>query len=760
MINDARLKKVREEMTEKVISGLEGIGYLSEQEKAVYRKNIEDKIASKQLCTEQRIQGGLTNAFDYNRNAYELYIDILTVFDYLNSLSDDIDAQQNLAMASLSSVSSMISSLNDKLDEIQAVIGTKGHPECFMDNLRTNVNRETDKDFLRERYGNLLASVNAARFNPEQETLTLGYTRQQNVLMYKSGVQLGEAEITRQYGSGLIKVRNPEEKLNNALDTSRSNYWAETILCDAEFSLKGTGFEDFEYMRQYNRSFYDLPKGALCEICIRFEAMTKVNELILNPFGRFPLDVVAVRYSYTDSEDSECYDILTPDGSKYSWLTQSTLRKETAFHFPEIVCKKLYILINQLHCIKDTFLISSNQMFKNELWYSATSNESECAELPDSMIFKPIYMDRGKEDPVWTYINNKMNTMKNVDINTLLLKSNEKMLPCTKYQYTYGFYNIIPNYVEFQNTGVYVTKEIQASGIVKSISITTQEEHFESLDNGRKVTDIEYYITTSSSPAYTDWHPLCPSNKEYIHCERLLVDYDVCYLLHEAVCRNVTRYDEEGNPYTEMVRPIIRMDDQKLTEDVDYILHFNKNNNVESVEIPNADYFAVYTAEYMPAEESKTLDLLSGIGAPGHEHEIINGTGASSYCLKEYPFYSMKDPHSTNSFVKVSDIQTGAWVSQHNGAVECVTDKLNTGNSYKNMKVNKAGASVTGTLQYYTDGRYIYFNRPIKTSEKIEVSYPCYSSSIRLKMIFRRNSKRDFWMTPVLHGYKIEFTTI
>ena len=29
MINDARLKKIREEMTEKVISGLEGIGYLS-----------------------------------------------------------------------------------------------------------------------------------------------------------------------------------------------------------------------------------------------------------------------------------------------------------------------------------------------------------------------------------------------------------------------------------------------------------------------------------------------------------------------------------------------------------------------------------------------------------------------------------------------------------------------------------------------------------------------------------------------------------
>jgi hypothetical protein len=63
-------------------------------------------------------------------------------------------------------------------------------------------------------------------------------------------------------------------------------------------------------------------------------------------------------------------------------------------------------------------------------------------------------------------------------------------------------------------------------------------------------------------------------------------------------------------------------------------------------------------------------------------------------------------------------------------------------------------------IQYYTNGKYIYFNQPIKKSQKVEVSYPSFDSKIRLKIIFRKNSKRDFWTTPVLNKYKLEFSTI
>lgn len=757
-IQDNTLNSIREKMIDKVIEELLNMGYMTEAQKSAYKSELLSDMESKTLTTDLRLQSGITDANAYNKTAYELYLDILTTFDYINQLYDTLNKHQKLNQSIINTMKSTIGILNDKLAEVEAVISMEGHPEHFIDNFRTSNNQETDKKYYTERYGEIVPDEIYAKYNPEQETLTLNYTRQQNVLMYKSGVQLGEIFLTKQYGSGFVKVRNSETKLENAIDTSKASYWSETILCDDEMKIQGMGFEDYEYLVTYNRSFYDYPRGALCEICIQFEAMTKVNELILNPFGSYPIDIIAIRYSLTDSEDDDCYDVLYPYNTKYPWLDVTTLKKEYSFHFPEIKCKRLYILINQLHCIKDTYLISSDQMFKNELWFNATKTEEKDLLMDSTTIFKPLYLDRTADDPIWLYINNKISTNKNIDVNDLLINNKNKMLPVTKYQYTYGFYNIVPNYCEFQQASIYVTKEIQTAGSIKSLSITTEEEHFLSEDNGRIMSDIEYYITTKENPTYSDWHPICPKNKTYIECERLQLDYDYCYLRHKAICGNVDTYDKEGNLKKVMQRPIVRMDDTVLTEDVDYILRTDENGNVKAIEISNIDHFALYTVSYMPTDDSKELRLIVDDNPiANNSYEVINGTGASAYELNNYPYYDHNNPDSTSSYVKIINIDTGNVIVQTNEKttqIECVTNKINPSESYKNFNTK------TNKLQYYTNGKNIYFNRPILKSEKIEVNYPSFDSKVRLKIIFRKNSKRDFWITPVLHNYELEFTTL
>ena len=758
-IQDNTLNSIKEKMIDEVIEELMNMGYMTSLQKAAYKSEILSDIQSRTLATTLRLQSDLTDANAYNKTAYELYLDILTTFDYINELYDTLNKHQKLNQSIINTLHSTIGSLNDKLSEVEAIIGVKGHPECFIDSFRTSNNQETDTKYYRERYGEIVPKATYVKYNPDQETITLNYTRQQNVLMYKSGVQLGEIFLTKQYGSGFIKARNAEAKLENAISTSKSSYWSETILCDEEMKIKGMEYEDFEYLRQYNRSFYDYPKGALCEICIQFEAMTKINELILNPFGNFPIDVIAIRYSLTDDEDDDCYDVLCPNNEKYPWLTVTSLKKEYEFHFPEIKCKRLYILINQLHCIKDTYLISSDQMFKNELWFNATNPESEKLLSNNTMVFKPMYLDRAADDPIWLYINNKMNTNKQLDINGLLINNKNKMLPVTKYQYTYGFYNIIPNYSEFQQTGVYVSKEIQASGSIKSLSITTEEEHFNSEDNGRIISDIEYYVTTKENPEYSDWHSICPKNKDYIYCERLQLDYAYCYLRHKAVCGVIETYDKDGNMKPVMERPIVRMDDTVLTEDADYILRTDESGNVIAIEVSNIDHFALYTVSYTPTDDSKELNLISEDNPiPNNSYEVISGTGAACYELSNYPYYNHNNPEATNSYVKIINLDTGSVNIQSdktNSSIQCVTNKLNPSDSYKNFIPN-----TTQYTQYYTNGKYVYFNRPILKNEKIEINYPSFDSKLRLKIILRKNSKRDFWVTPVLHNYKLEFTTL
>lgn len=751
------LDKVKEEMIEKVISQLSEIRYMTSTEKDLYKANLISKVQSKLLATTLRPQNELTNADDYNQVAYELYLDMLTTFDYINKLYDTITSHQMLNESIVNTLYSSIASLNDKLDEYEAVIGTSGSPACYIEGFRTQNNQETDVSYYTERYGEVMPLSTHVKFNSEQENVTLNYTRQQNVMVYNSGVQLGEISITKQYGSGFIKARNSEAKLENAIDTSLSTYWAETILADAEMKVVGEGFAQADGLGQTTRSFYDLPRGAMCELCLTFEALAKINEIVLRPFGNFPIDVIAIRYSLTDDEDDDTYDIVCPDNIKHEWLNSTSIIQEHAFHFPEITCKKLYILINQLHCIKDTYMISSNQMFKNELWFNATYNESKDAIMENTTVFAPLYLDRAAEDPVWRYVNNKIITNKNLDINDLLINNKDKFLPVTKYQYTYGFYNIAPNYAEFQKAGVYVSQEIEVDGPIDTIRLTSDEQHFKATDE-QIATDIEFYVTTKKNPSYKDWMPICPVNKDYVYRELLQLDYDYCYLRHTAVCGNIITYDKDGNQKVQMVRPLVYMNDILMTEDADYILRYDADGNVIAVEISNIDHFAVYTVSYQPTDSSKELSLVgNNEPIPSNSYEEIMGNGTSCYELEGYPFYSKTNPDSTTTYIKIIDIQTNKVLNQTNqdtSPIQCVTNKNNPGESYKNFIAN------TNKIQYYTNGRYIYFNQPISKLHKIEINYPSFDCKIRLKAILRRNTKRDSWITPVLNSYKLEFTTI
>ena len=754
---ETSLNRIKDEMVNKVISHLADIRYMTSTEKALYLSELSSKVKSKMLATTLRTQSGLTNADDYNQTAYELYLDILTTFGYINELYNTINTHQQLNESIVNTLYSTIAELNDKLDEYEAVIGTAGSPECFIEGFRTQNNQETDKSYYTERYGEVMPVSTYVRFNSEQENITLNYTRQQNVMVYKSGVQLGEISITKQYGAGFIKARNSETKLENAIDTSMGSYWAETILADAEMRVVGEGFSNADGLGQTNRSYYDLPRGALCEICLTFEALAKINEIVLRPFGNFPIDIVAIRYSLSDDEDDDTYDIVCPDNGNQEWLNSRSISQEYAFHFPEITCKKLYILINQLHCIKDTYMISSNQMFKNELWIKATYDETADAKMENTTVFAPLYLDRAAEDPVWRYINNKLVTNKNLDINDILITNKNKMLPVTKYQYTYGFYNIAPDFVEFQKAGVYVSQEIEVSGPIDTIRLTTEEEHFRTID-GRIATDIEFYVTTKQNPSYQDWYPICPTNKDYIYNELMQLDYDYCYLRHKAVCGNIVTYDKNGQPQVVMERPIVYMNDITLTEDADYILRYDEDGYVYAIEVANIDHFALYTVSYKPIDASKELSLIDDENPiPSNSYEEIMGNGTGCYELQSYPYYNRIQPGLTSSYVKIIDINTNQVLNQtnqSNSPIQCVTNKDNPAESYKNFIAN------TNKIQYYTYGRHVYFNQPISKYHKIEINYPSFDSKIRLKAILRRNTKRDSWITPVLTRYKLEFTTI
>ena len=748
------LDTIKEEISDKVIFRLASIRHMNDAQKKQYIESLKGALKQRNLITKIREQSGRTNAEDYNETAFEMYLDMLTTFSYIDELYDTINTHQKLNRSIINTIYSTIAGLNDRIDEIEAYIRSNSSAECHIEYFRTQNNQEWDPLYYTERYGEKVPLEIYARFNSEQENISLNYTRQQNVMTYRSGVQLGEISISKQYGAGFISARNSQTRLENAIDNSPASYWADTILADAELKIVGEGFESQDYIGKTTRSYYNLPQGALCEICLTFEALAKINEIILNPFGSFPIDIVAIRYSLTDDDQDDIYDIVSPDNN--NWLSSRSLDKEYAFHFKQITCKRLFILINQLHFIKDTYLISSNQMFKNELWFNATYNDSKILHN-ESYVFKPLYLDRAVESNIWKYVNNKLVSNKSIDINQILVSNKNKMLPMTKYQYTYGFYNIAPNFVEFQLASIWVSKEIASNRPISSVRIKSFEEHFTD-SFGLISTDIEFYITTKKTPLYSDWKPICPVNKSYINRELLQLDYEYCYLRHNAVCGTNTTMLEDGTFSTESERPIVYYNNVKLTEDVDYILRFNEDGSVYAIEISNIDHFAIYTVSYMPVESSKEIVFNDFNNADiNSTFDEIAGNGTACYRLTDVPYYDMSNNSKTESYLRIIDTVSGRITSQkktEDSIIECVTNKSSPAESYKNFVAN------TNKIQYYTYGRNLYFNQPIPVGNKIEINYPSVDSSVRVKVILRRNTKLDLWVTPILNGYVLELTTL
>ena len=143
-------------MVNKVISELSDIRYMTSTEKELYKSELISKVQQKLLATTLRTQSELTNADDYNQTAYEIYLDILTTFGYVNELYSTISCHQQLNESIVNTLYSTIAALNDKLDEYEAVIGIAGSPECFIEGFRTQNNQETDASYYTERYGEIM----------------------------------------------------------------------------------------------------------------------------------------------------------------------------------------------------------------------------------------------------------------------------------------------------------------------------------------------------------------------------------------------------------------------------------------------------------------------------------------------------------------------------------------------------------------------------------------------------------------------------
>ena len=710
-----------------------------DQEVEFYLAKLKEGIP----ILQPRPQSQLTDAQKINDELQEYELDIQSVYAQLEHVGAQIKQHQRLNESILNDVKLKIKKADEKLDEYHQLMIDQSAHKVFYETFLDFNSLEKDESFYTDRDGTTVSPEHRLKLDVNRNALKLPTIHTENTLVNFAGVKLANIKITKQLGEGWIRSRNPEHCIDKAIDTSMETFWSETILVDEPLRVN------------LGVDYYGIDFGAVCELEITFDFLTRINEITFTPFTEYPLEVVAI-HAYANDTSEEEFDLVSPQ----SYMKNRESTDTMSFQFQDIVCKKLVIILNQKHYVKRDLLVEVGDKNLTDAWLKSQGHlDFEDKEL----IFKPIYQDQFLKTPNFFYLTDFLNKR---DILKELEKFDEKYVPMklqlSKYEYQYGLYNLAVNRNEYHFEGVYVTRPL-ATGNIHIVTLEAEEEHCFLPEVDIPVTSIEYYITDSKNPKPEDWIPILPKNIQEVLSERLFFDFDY---------ENYNKYIADMRFFAREIKAV-RRNGHILKPHTDYELSGKK------IIIYEYDASAIYTVDYIPEPDAYQIDFLKrytdskGIVRPRISIEQFDGLEkGAEITLQNTPFVDKErlnmqslnwnPTYLSNSYLPIKVkliLPDGQQIEQAVSANEqgtVITNKTD----YFNPQVSLLEPFTGNNYQYRVIDNKLKFNTELPKGTHIIVEYPYLTGPIRMKIIMRRNLHSAEGLTPFLHEYKAIFRSL
>jgi hypothetical protein len=744
---DTQKQIIKELLDQKLLSG----EIRSDSEYNALMTDLLNKLLGPPI-TKIRPQAELTNAEDFNATFDELMLDFNVVFAQVNKIDETVNKHQRLNQSVLNNLKLRIKSVQDDLTKYEELVTIKDAEQLYLETFIDSNSFEPKVEYYTDQHGTILPIEYHAKLDIEREAVKLPSIISQNTLTGPGGVRLGTLVINKQLGSGLIRIQNPENALDKAIDSSMDTFWGETILVDSPINV------------QMGAPYYDVEFGALVELEVQFDYLTQLNEIGFTAFSEYPFDIVGVKYYQTDDATEAAQDLIWP-ASPIQDLQNRTIQGSTAYQFQDIYAKRMRIILNQPHYIKTDYIASRKDQKNMALWFNARSTDNINVDTEHLTVFVPVFQDKQDDNPAWEVFSNAIKGI-DPDIDKIIGSFDEdNMQSVTKYQYDYGLYNLFIKRNEYQTIGIHVSKEIPVNGNIRSISIDTIEEHpLLRLSNTTlpRFTDIEYYISDNGS----DWKAILPNTADKVMCELLTPEFI------SGTYQATLRFDAVGGF-------IVRKNGVDVTSEV--VLNANKH----TITFIDFDVSSIYTAEYVPDDESRTIDYIdkytsNGVVVPRKSIEEFKGSDIKGFVtLDHYPFIDRGRLNQQSldydpTYLK-HELTTGGYlpikvklIDNSGFHIEQPIDETSEGILIKNVTDYFSPELTVLTTynpdipeyQYQVIGNQILFNAVIPESTKIIIEYPYLVSSVRIKTILRRNIYSFYGLTPILDNYVLKFHTL
>ena len=805
---------LQKEKLEALLKQRQEDGYIKSEEE--FKRELEKLISQLDSNENEPVfkaihQSGQTDSETYNQNWEDISFDISTIFQASNSIDRLINNHHQISRSTLSDFRKKINIMKDKVNGFKMLIDNKESSSDVIHEYYSQPEfRETNDAILdimrRDRFGERRSKLYEAENIGDM--LQLGRIESTDQLKTNYGRKLANISVRNRIG---LKAENDKYPIENAIDGSPYSFWAESVLMDDVIQ------QDIKDL--WSHDYHDYPKtGALCEVEIELNSLSDVSELRFDPFASYPLEIVSI-YGYENKNRSgKMYELISPN-HKNSYQRSQKSVDQMIFQFPSVSISLIRILVRQENYTKENFIIDNDKKRETELWEALTNDEDiikDYAEEGETI----ASFDRKNEVSGWNvYLNKlqewadyykdkglmeaakkameviKMGDYKNPLLLTLsaLDKKGEKRkvvderspmlekdwLPVNKVNYLYGAYDISVYGRTHHRSSIEVTKELPVSSNTKRLWLTTEERHHyisqgaeeldfetkEPVSVSNKITDIEYYITDKRNPSTLDWTPILPGDQKFIEGELLFgnQELEICEELDKGNTINFSMRFKFVSKNTVTVR----RNGIPMTGNMYILCSDNKQVGIKK------EYYSptsIYTIDYKPDPKSFYVDLSEDRQVIPQQYMDDQGR------LGEH--FNASDQHNTIELSHMPYLHREHLYhyNESSGKYEDDKTKLNSSNityplivrvnneeylnvtDYKNNHLNPDDLEKNKGKTFAQIGKQLIFGQPTDGSpiENIVVDYHYITTSIRMKMIFRRNHSGYSSLTPALLSYKIK----
>lgn len=553
----------------------------SEREKDLELVRLNSLIDSN-IALKPNTQQGRTDVAKINDDIERLQIDLLLRFKQVDQVFASLDRHKELHNAIISNLKTNVSTLTDEVMILKDTAMHLSDDIIRIESFRNADSISQDQNLYTDDYGNPVDYSYRVEYDNIAETIKIPKLISINKLIAQNGQRMAIININKQTGSGLVNIKNPNNDISKAIDTDRTTYWEETILADEPINV------ELDAIKYHKHKF-----GALCEFEIVFNSMTEFNEINLTPYGAYPIDILAIKKYNTDQPDREEDEIIKKYGDlssieivsyqKPKNLSSKVAKDSVSYQFPTVVAKRIRIIIAQRHYVKNSFIYDKNQYEKNNLWFSASKPISVTLKTKQQGLYN-VKSVLEKQWVLFTNMLSKVKKLSNINIEEILFPKQTKLSPMTKYEYTYGLYNVGVVENNYRNMGVYVSNPINTNVNIGMVTFKADED----IDTNQH--EIKYFISFVKNPSGKDWLEI--QNGETINLlEKLKISQLDCVIENEkffGTRGNSIKLSHTPFLYTGLASStyikvtIITPDGVVLEEGVDVINKTNYNNPSES----------------------------------------------------------------------------------------------------------------------------------------------------------------------------------